>query len=262
MIVDWAERDGPLRLRQCREVDVRIGHALADPLVLDRPAAHAGDTLLVQLVIEERAIVRDHKQQRDPVVYGRPQGGHPHQEVTVAADRHRQAAGSLQRQRRAHRDARSAADATATIAADEIQGVAERPPGAVPRQRQVKERDLPLAERCPQCTGQVLDAKRARRLRCRRGGGCKMPGARSSAHRSSQIDHGGIGIGSNEQVDWGKALVVHAPAVVHRVIERDLNNPGFAARGCGAQRPRQVDPVETEDDVGTGYRFQGIRRWQ
>ena len=64
-----------LRARQPGNVDVGIGDALADPLVLDRPAAHARDALLVHLVVVEGAVVGDDDQQRNAVVHGRPERG-------------------------------------------------------------------------------------------------------------------------------------------------------------------------------------------
>src|SRR3974390_503930 len=75
---DRSERGGALRSCHRGEVDVRLGNLLADPAVLDRPAAHARDALLMQLVIEEGAVVGDHEQQWDLVVRRGPERGHAH----------------------------------------------------------------------------------------------------------------------------------------------------------------------------------------
>src|SRR5262249_55666814 len=47
----------PLRPPEPRTIDVGIGNALADPAVLGRPIADAGDALLMQLIVEERTVV-------------------------------------------------------------------------------------------------------------------------------------------------------------------------------------------------------------
>src|SRR5579864_823840 len=54
---DRAEAYGALGAAHGGEIDLRLGHALADPLVLDRAVAHARHPLLVQLVVIERAVV-------------------------------------------------------------------------------------------------------------------------------------------------------------------------------------------------------------
>src|SRR5262245_62448360 len=67
------ESDRPLRPPESRTIDVRIGNALTDPAVLRRPIADAGDTLLVQLIVEERTIVADDHQERNAIVHCGPQ---------------------------------------------------------------------------------------------------------------------------------------------------------------------------------------------
>src|SRR5579862_6874752 len=84
---DRAEADGALGAAHGGEVDLRLRHALADPLVLDRTVAHARHALLVQLVVIERAVVGEHEEERDLVMHGRPYCRAAHQEVAVAADR-------------------------------------------------------------------------------------------------------------------------------------------------------------------------------
>ena len=81
--------------------------------------AQARHPLLMDLVVVERAIVGDHEQERNAVVRRGPDRGDAHQEVAVAADRDRQAAAALQRERGADRDARAAADAAAAVGADD-----------------------------------------------------------------------------------------------------------------------------------------------
>src|SRR5262249_36164577 len=55
----------PLRSPEPRTIDVGIGNALADPAVLRRPIADAGDALLMQLIVEERTVVADDYQERN-----------------------------------------------------------------------------------------------------------------------------------------------------------------------------------------------------
>ena len=71
-VVHWAEALGTLRLRQSRQIDVRVADTHADPLVVDWTIAHAGNALLMDLVIEERLVVRHDDQERDAVMSGRP----------------------------------------------------------------------------------------------------------------------------------------------------------------------------------------------
>src|SRR6476659_7860069 len=53
LLEDRAEALRALRARKRSNVDVGLGDALADPAILRRPRADAGDALLMQLVIEE-----------------------------------------------------------------------------------------------------------------------------------------------------------------------------------------------------------------
>src|SRR5262249_50360841 len=69
------ESSRPLRPSESRTIDVGIGNALADPAVLRRPIADAGDTLLMQLIVEERTIVADDHQERNAIVHPGPQSG-------------------------------------------------------------------------------------------------------------------------------------------------------------------------------------------
>src|SRR5215510_682495 len=54
------EAQGALAARDRRHVDIGVADALADPSVLHWPVADARHPLLVQLVIEERAVVGHH----------------------------------------------------------------------------------------------------------------------------------------------------------------------------------------------------------
>ena len=75
-----------------------------------------------------------------------PHRVHAHQEIAVAADRDRQPAGAFERQRRADRNARAAADAAAAVGADIVERMLERHPVVVPRQRQMRVGHRPVLE--------------------------------------------------------------------------------------------------------------------
>ena len=79
------------------------------------PIAHAGHSFLMQFVVEERAVVGDHDQERNAVMCRRPQRGDAHQEIAIAADRDRQTAAAFERQRCADRNTGPAADAAAAV---------------------------------------------------------------------------------------------------------------------------------------------------
>src|SRR5262245_5657092 len=121
-----------LRAGKRRDIDIGLGDALADPAVLDRTRADAGDALLMQLFIEERAIIGDHDQERDLVMHRGPDRGVRHHEVAVAAHTDDEPAEALERERGADRVARAAADATAAFRAHIVERMPERPGGAVP----------------------------------------------------------------------------------------------------------------------------------
>src|SRR5690348_1395933 len=158
--LDRAEALRALRPRHRREVDVGFGNALADPAVLDRTVAHARDSLLMQFVVEEGAIVGDHDEQRDAVMRRGPDRGDAHEEVAVAADADGHAARAFQRQRRADADAGAAADAAAAVGAEKVERVAQRDAGAVPRQRQMRKRDVAAPDRFAQRGRHVIDGER------------------------------------------------------------------------------------------------------
>src|ERR1700730_3473026 len=125
---DRAKADGALGAAHGGEIDFGLGHALADPLVLDRAVAHARHPLLVQLVVIERTIVGEHEQQRNFVMHRGPHRGDAHQKVAVAADRDRQPAGALERQRGADGNAGSTANTAAAVGADIVERMLERRP--------------------------------------------------------------------------------------------------------------------------------------
>src|SRR5207237_10590512 len=117
---------GALAARNHADVDVRIGDTLADPLVVDWTVAGHGDTLLMDLVVVERAIVGHHEQDRNAVMHSSPHRRAAHHEVAVAADRDRHAAGALEGERRTDRNARSAADAATAVGAHVIARLTDR----------------------------------------------------------------------------------------------------------------------------------------
>src|SRR5205823_1456594 len=161
-------------------IDVGIGDALADPTVLDRPIADSGNALLVQLVVEEGAVVADYNEQRDAVMHRGPDRGGAHEEVAVAADRDRQPPRAFERERRADRHPRSAADAAAAFRADVIERMMEWPRRSVPGQRQVGEGYLSFADRSLERAREIVDPQRpVRRLvrlrpRLHRGGFARL----------------------------------------------------------------------------------------
>ena len=105
---------------------------MADPAVLHRARALLRDTLLVQLVVEEGAVVGDENEAGNAVVRSGPERGGAHQEIAVTHDRDREPAARLQRERRAHGDAGPRADSTAALRADVIERMAEVAVSAVP----------------------------------------------------------------------------------------------------------------------------------
>src|SRR5271169_6299626 len=135
---DRTEADCALRAAHGGEIDFGISHALADPFVFDWAIARACHALLVQLVVIERAVVGEHEEERNLVMHGRPHRGNAHQEIAVAANRDRQAAGAFESERRADGNARPAADAAAAIGADIVERMAECEPAILPRQRQMR----------------------------------------------------------------------------------------------------------------------------
>ncbi len=233
------------------EIDFGIGHALADPLVLDRTRSHARNALLVQLVVIERAIVGDHEQERNFVMHRCPHRGHAHEVIAVAANGDRQPAGILQRQRGTDGNSRAATDAAAAVGPEIVERMAERPPAVLPRDRQVGQRDWPLADDFSQRvrdmfvgeTGGLLIGGSRRRMRHR----ARLA---AGADRFDQLGHDEIGIGGEKKIDGRQSLMVHAPAVVDAVIERDLNDFRCGGGADGPQRAGKVDPVQAQNDVG------------
>src|SRR5215472_19058290 len=216
-----------LRSSHAGEINLGIAHALADPLVLDRPLAREGDAFLVHLIVVERAIVGDGDEQGNAVVHRSPQCRDSHEEIAVAADGDGQAAGTLERERGTDGNARTAADAPAAVAADEVERMPKRPPAVVPRERQMNERRHALAHRFAQNSGEVLVAERARRHwdlgpdpR-----DCRLR-VRTCAEGLEQIRHDGIRRRREKQIDRRQRLIVHAPAIVQAVVDRDLDDLG------------------------------------
>ena len=92
MRFDRSKRLRTLCARERGEIDVGIGNALADPAVLDRAIAHAGNALLMQFIVEEGAIVGHDQKEGNAVMRRRPERRDTHQEVAVAANRDREPA--------------------------------------------------------------------------------------------------------------------------------------------------------------------------
>src|SRR5262249_25641048 len=128
----WTKSGGALGTAHGGEIDFGIGHALADPFVLDRPIARARHSLLMQFVVVEGAIIGEHEKERYFVVYGRPDCSHAHQKIDVTADCDRQSSGAFERQRCAHENAGTAAAPAATIRTDIIERMTEGEPPVIP----------------------------------------------------------------------------------------------------------------------------------
>ena len=69
-----------------------------------------------------------------------------------------------------------------------------------------------------------------------------------------------IGIGGKQHIDYRQRLMVHAPAIVQRMVLRDLDDPRhrIAFAESSDQRARKVRPVEAQDDVGARDRVAGL----
>src|SRR5207302_8206314 len=160
-----AETGGALGAREGGEVDFGIIDALADPSILDRSSAHAGDPLLMKLVIEEGLVVRDDQKQRDAVMHGGPQRGDAHEVVAISTNSDRQPPGAAQSECGADRNARAAADAAAAIGPDKFERMSKWPARAVPRKRQMREGEWVVADCTPHRVGKIVDRDRAT---CRR----------------------------------------------------------------------------------------------
>src|SRR5581483_10065798 len=114
--------DRPLRPRaepaaQGCEVNLRLEHRGADPSVLERALAMARHLALMLLVVHERTVVVDNREQRNLVVHRGPQRPGRHHHVAVAENHDREAALLVSRQRRADRRAGAVADAAADVGA-------------------------------------------------------------------------------------------------------------------------------------------------
>src|SRR5205814_10026862 len=101
-----SKADGALRPPERGAVDIGIRNPLPYPTVLRWAITYARDPLLMELIVEVRAVVADDQNKRDPIVHGRPDRGHAHAEVTVAANPNRQPSRAFERERGANGDAR------------------------------------------------------------------------------------------------------------------------------------------------------------
>ena len=146
--------------------------------------------------------------------------------------RDRQPPGALERQRGADRIARTAADAAAAFRANIVERMTERPGGAVPGQRDVRERDVALADGANlSAAHEIVDRSGpspARGVglvgfaaaRLRNGLGATPSALMSVRHRLVRRHR-------QQHVDRRQALVVHAPAVVDAEVVGDGDDLGL-----------------------------------
>ena len=169
---------------------------------------------------------------------------------------------ALQRQRRADRDARAAADAAAAVGADIVERMAERPELAVPGQRDVGETGGAVADDVAQHVGHVGRGHLAigRGLRLERMLAHEMRLLRLGLARDGveQRRDGRVGFSRDEQVHRRQTLVVHAPAVVQVLVERDLDHGRRRHAADGLEGAAEIDPVEAEDHVGVLHRVDQV----
>ena len=72
--------------RHGNQIDVGVIDLLADPTVLRRTATHVRDSLLMQLVVEIRAVIRRHDHYRNVEMSGGPQSVDTHEIIAIADD--------------------------------------------------------------------------------------------------------------------------------------------------------------------------------
>jgi hypothetical protein len=270
-IVDRPHRTvaiGALPARELREVHVRIAHPQADPAVFDGAAAQARHALLVQLVIEERFVVRDDDQERHAVVDAGPQRGEAHQVVAVAQHRDRQpvAAGVAQRQRRTHRHPGSRSDAAAAVESDVVLRMREAAILARPAERQPDVRGLVRRQRFCGHAREVVERQahiggpfRGLGTHGRDFRGVGEPRANVFRRAWAELGEKGrdqrIGHDEKREIAHRQRLIVGVPAVVDVLIERALDDLG--ARGLTVaglqQRAAEIDPVEAQNRVGVAH---------
>ena len=126
------------------------------------------------------------------------------------------------------------------------------------RHGEVAERDaaIPVAERCG---GQARRPVRAGEIPVR-------GGWRHLLQHLEKIGRKGIRMRHHRDVDGGERLVVHAPAIGHRGIERAADDGRFDRRlglgvvGATAQIAGEIEPVEADDEIGFGDKGALARR--
>ena len=91
----------------------------------------------------------------------------------------------------------------------------------------MRERDVAIADRLPQAEREMLDRERAiGEFRQRARGAATTEGFARTAEMFEQSRHGLIRIRRKKEIDRGQALIIHAPAVMHMMVDRDLDHLG------------------------------------
>ena len=91
-------------------------------------------------------------------------------------------------------------------------------------------------------------------------------GWQSLLQRVEKVGGKGVRVRHHRDVDGGKRLVVHAPAIGHRGIERAADDGRFDRRlglgivGATAQIAGEIEPVEADDQIGFGDKGALARR--
>ena len=185
----------------------------------------------------------------------RPQRGAAHQVVAVAKRGDRQPAAAAQGQRGADRHPGPGADPAATVAAERVKRMRHLPGIVGPGERAADQRGRARADRLAQRRGQHQglddvagadpDRRRGRRLPSR-------PAGLSALDERQERGDRDVGLDREMHIGRRQALVVHAPAVVHKVVERgedDLGRDRLRAAGR-LEGAGKIDPVEAQDDIG------------
>ena len=136
---------------------------------------------------------------------------------------------------------------------------------AVPRQRQMAERDWTIAGRFAKCKREIIESQAP--VRRRDGIGARVRCTPSTLRRAriagelvDQALHNDIGISGEQDIDGRQHLIVHAPAMVQRVIERCMNDRRRSIAASFLERSAEIDPIKAHDDIGAGDRSNCVTR--